>query len=65
MKWPFEEIPAQEHAGMTKEVACRNDYFKFRHTGLRAGISSFPSYRKIRSIYPVSPKPPDSAEIVF
>jgi|AACY02.17.fsa_nt_gi hypothetical protein len=25
LKWPFKEIPAQEHAGMTEGLACADD----------------------------------------
>ena len=25
LKWPFKEIPAQEHAGMTRGLACGDD----------------------------------------
>ena len=60
------------HAGMTGEMACGDDYFNSchpdqisRHPGPRAGLSFLPSYRKIQSIYPVSPKQSDSAEIAY
>ena len=51
------------HAGMTEVVACGDDEIGscgddiiYPSSVLRDGIFFLPSYRKIRSIYPVSPK---------